>query len=986
MLKSIIIVIPLLLALLAPLAMADTQQVSTSEVKSSTITSNATAAIQATSSEIRISQDVIRPVPTGAAAKETKMDNVQFNNYGGNQTIFINSDVTINGTFQNQIQSTEGQKAEQKAAGATPTGPAGTPPQPPKPPEYEKYHKLVDDATKFTGLFTVYTKKDLVFWEISPKQLDSSFIISGALATGLGAGWSKPGMYLGSTVVYFQKADDKIQLMQRNVRFKISDKSAEKDTFDKNFSDSLIASFPIDVTNPQSSAYIVDMKSVLLSDLFQIADVIKSNLGIPFGLDAAASFVKESKVNPENLITRVLFSFRSGGQGSSDVIVDSRNAQIEYFVNIQPLNDNKDFKPREADTRIGHFIEAHKDFSNKTDSESFVRYISRWDIRKASPDAALSAPVKPIVVWLDKAIPEEYRDAVKRGILEWNKAFEKIGIKGAIQVSQQPKDATWDISDTRFNAVQWNTSNDLAYGAVAQWVANPYTGEILNGGFLIEAEVLRGATRLKKFREAEVESQLKAELNPAPALRNTHQLVDEYARLKAEQASFGLTLIAANEGINAVSGEFLKDFVNQYMFALACHEFGHVLGFRHNFKASTLLPLDKLHDKELTKEKSYSSSIMDYTPINFAPPGVKQGFYFEPTIGPYDYLAIEYAYKSIKPATGETEAKALSTIAKLAETHDYKYATDEDLYSGNGVGIDPLNNHFDLSDDPLGYAEQLTDTIAKTIPKLPNLIKEGDDYSDIRYAYNYMLNQYFQTSQFALKYLGGEVVNRVKKGGANEPQPLEPVPANKQRQAINFLINKIFSDELFEASPEIMNKLASEKWMHWGTNFPGPSSEYPVTQVAQNLYSLVLNRVFSAQTIRRILDEEKQQKNESDLFTLPELFETVSGGVWKDVKSYQKRETTNQKPYLSSTTRILQRQHLKCMIQLMLESEPGMAEDARTQAFQTLVYLQTSIKNIVNYTSKADKVDDYTYSHLAESLAKINRALDARLNVPVDSR
>ena len=53
---------------------------------------------------------------------------------------------------------------------------------------------------------------------------------------------------------------------------------------------------------------------------------------------------------------------------------------------------------------------------------------------------------------------------------------------------------------------------------------------------------------------------------------------------------------------------------------------------------------------------------MDYTPVNLAPKGVKQGDYFTTTLGPYDYWAIEYAYKPLGGGT-EGESTELKKIA-----------------------------------------------------------------------------------------------------------------------------------------------------------------------------------------------------------------------------------------------------------------------------------------------------------------------------------
>ena len=121
------------------------------------------------------------------------------------------------------------------------------------------------------------------------------------------------------------------------------------------------------------------------------------------------------------------------------------------------------------------------------------------------------------------------------------------------------------------------------------------------------------------------------------------------------------------------------------------HEVGHSLGLRHNFHASTMLTDDQLNDTTITRVKGQSGSVMDYNPINIVPKGQKQGDYVTTTIGPYDYWAIEYAYK---PIDGD-EAAELKKIAARSPDPDLAYATDEDM-SGN----DPLVNAYDLGSDP----------------------------------------------------------------------------------------------------------------------------------------------------------------------------------------------------------------------------------------------------------------------------------------------
>ena len=121
--------------------------------------------------------------------------------------------------------------------------------------------------------------------------------------------------------------------------------------------------------------------------------------------------------------------------------------------------------------------------------------------------------------------------------------------------------------------------------------------------------------------------------------------------------------------------ELPEEFVGQAIKHIVMHEVGHSLGLRHNFKASTMLTADQLNDTAITRDKGLVGSVMDYSPINIAPKGKKQGDYYSTTLGPYDYWAIEYAYK---PVDGD-EAAELKKIAARAPEHDLVYATDEDV-------------------------------------------------------------------------------------------------------------------------------------------------------------------------------------------------------------------------------------------------------------------------------------------------------------------
>src|SRR5262249_36227909 len=137
-----------------------------------------------------------------------------------------------------------------------------------------------------------------------------------------------------------------------------------------------------------------------------------------------------------------------------------------------------------------------------------------------------------------------------------------------------------------------------------------------------------------------------------------------------------------------------QQFVLDYLFDTTMHEVGHTLGLRHNFRSSTIYSEKQISDPVFTATHSLAGSVMEYAPINLPRPGEKGGTPFQSTLGPYDYWAIEYAYK---PIASEQEEAELKRIASRSGEPELAFGTDED----NFLGIDPESLHFDLGNDVL---------------------------------------------------------------------------------------------------------------------------------------------------------------------------------------------------------------------------------------------------------------------------------------------
>src|SRR5206468_907876 len=152
------------------------------------------------------------------------------------------------------------------------------------------------------------------------------------------------------------------------------------------------------------------------------------------------------------------------------------------------------YQTRVADDRVGYFLTATKDFSSRSKDTTFVRYVNRWRLEPAEPadpsnPGRLSVPKRSIKFYIEKTVPHEYRAAVQDGILEWNKAFEKIGFRNAIEVVQQRDDEDFDPEDMNYNTFRWITTG--AGFAMGPSRANPLTGEILDADIIFDADMVR---------------------------------------------------------------------------------------------------------------------------------------------------------------------------------------------------------------------------------------------------------------------------------------------------------------------------------------------------------------------------------------------------------------------------------------------------------------------------------------------------------------
>lgn len=865
--------------------------------------------------------------------------------------------------------------------------------------KFEDFDKVVKGAKVYEGLFKLHHKDDTVYAEIKQQQFDQPLLSPMAIARGAAMG----GLTLNfeeQWVLVFRRVGDKVHLVRRNVRFKATPGSAVARAVETTYTDSVLLALPIVSLNQREQSVLINLNDIYMSNFAQV----------PFGgFDRNRSTWHKVKAFPRNIELEVAATFTGGGIGDS--VIDSRGNTVILHYGLAQLPDSG-YQPRLADDRVGYFLSVTKDFSNDERDSDFLRHVNRWRMERSDNKNKNkpSVPKKKIVFWIENSVPEEYRAAVREGILEWNKAFEKVGFLNAIEVRQQ-EDEEFDPEDIRYSTFRWITTGE-GY-AMGPSRANPLTGEILDADIVFDADMIRywkqeyhslhgGTTAepvsmIRAFRRGWglLDMPLAGRTSSSSAVAGWNDRATPEARRAAQRwavqqglcqccsykrAEVGLAAMALATRAIVKPGEPVPDeLLQQAVKETVMHEVGHTLGLRHNFKASTMLKGKELHDTAITRARGLSGSVMDYNPVNLAPKGTKQGDYFSTTLGPYDYWAIEYAYKPLDGGT-TGERSELAKIANRGATPGHDFGTDEDMY----VTPDPLINVWDLG-DPMEFSRERIALAQELLANLADkVVTDGEGYQRTRQAFDLLLRQYGDAAFLLAAHVGGAYVHRDHRGDPNGRDPYVPVAAAKQREALKLLRENLLTDRPFQFPPELLRRLATERWTHWGTSSFN-RAEYPVNERVLGIQSIVLDELFNGSTLARVQNNALQASKGEEPVTVAEIFRAVTDGVWTEMAAGK----AGDKMSSSVVRRNLQREHLKRLATIVLGSRNGgglmflffdagapTPPDARSLARLHL----KEIAGKINTALKAG-ADDTTRAHLEECKEQIAKVLAAGLQV-----
>ena len=477
----------------------------------------------------------------------------------------------------------------------------------------------------------------------------------------------------------------------------------------------------LSLPEPERKSVLVEANSLFLADLLGFGMDLQRAYRQGYAFDPRNSAITQVREAPDALVLEVLGHYATASiaipqpgtppgvpqPSAPRSLPDPRSLFLTIHYSLARL-PAVPMHGRHADPRVGYFESGRFDFSNDLQRTPRQRFVNRWRLEKKDPQAALSEPVKPIVFWIDRTVPYKYRAPITAGVLEWNKAFEKIGFKNAIRVEVQPDNADFDTLDFGRASIRWMTNASPTFGAIGPSHVDPRSGEILDADIGIESLSSRNirAARSQILSASGVDNPFR-DADPTPqelALLMTGR-VCTYGELAAEQMTYGTDVLEARGDLEPGSPE-AESFVDAYLKDVTMHEVGHTLGLRHNFRASRVYTQPQLADPAFTKANGIAGSVMEYAPINLNSADEPRDHYgtpFNDTLGPYDYWAIEYAYKPLPSGlSAADEHAALEKIAGRSAEPLLAYGTDED----NFIGVDPETLQFDLGSDVIALRQE----------------------------------------------------------------------------------------------------------------------------------------------------------------------------------------------------------------------------------------------------------------------------------------
>ena len=716
-----------------------------------------------------------------------------------------------------------------------------------KPKKETEYEKLVKKGgSMLEGLFTVRHIEDKYYFEI-PDELIGRMFLCVTRFTAVPQGFGQfAGEEITHCAVYFEQRDSTKLLLRQYVQSHFADPDDRiSRTLERATIDPIVQTFKVIGRNTDNNAQLVEVTSLFNKDnnLMSLSSNAKSQLKVN-GLQGDGTFIDTIKVFPTNIEVATTRTYGSG-QASSPASATG-NVTMGFNTSIVILPEEP-MRKRLWDDRVGYFVNNFVRFSDqqrKTQHESFIsRYRLEPKDRSKYLRGELTEPVKPIVFYIDPATPAKWVPYLIQGINDWNIAFEAAGFKNAIMAFEWPaNDSTMSLDDARFNVIRYLPSEtENAYGPR---IVDPRSGEIIEAHICWYHNVMNLLTKWYMVQCGAVDSR-------------------------------------------ARSMKFPDELMGQLIRFVSSHEVGHSLGLRHNMGASFATPVEKLRDKKWVERHGHTASIMDYARFNYvAQPedNISERGLF-PRINDYDRWAIKWGYQWRPEFKDEYEEKE----RLMTETTKALRGNQRLWFGGEGYGSDPRSQTEDLSDNNMKASEYGILNLKRVMQNLLQWThQDNGQYEDLQTMYRAVSDQYNRYVNHVSRNLGGVYNNNMP-----DMEPVEPVPAWREREAVRFMKEQVFDAPLWLYPADIISKT--------GTNATTDNNARQDALLERMMTPALLNIIYNASNpVKQTADETYPLPDYlSDLFDA--VWQPLSGqNEWKDQARRQL-----ERAYLSNANRLL---------------------------------------------------------------------------------
>lgn len=796
--------------------------------------------------------------------------------------------------------------------------------------------QMIEKKIATEGLFDFYQDKKTgdTLMLINENQLDTPFLHFAQTIDGPSDVGHFRGNYRGGKIIEFRKYFNRIDIVAKTQRYQFDESNPISRAKDANISEAVLASIKIE--KEQNGQIALKVNKLLLSEALhkvspwtRVGDKnAKKRFKIGKLNDKKSRILsKRAYENNVDVVVDYVFNNSNPSVPGTNAISDPRSVSIKLQHSFIEL-PKEEFTPRYDDARVGYFTHQY-DQMTSSQWTPYKDVIKRWNLVKKDPSAALSEPIKPVVWWIENTTPIEWRETIKEGVLAWNTSFEKAGFKNALQVRVQPDDATWDAADLNYNVLRWTSSPNPRFGGYGPSLANPLTGEMLGSDIMLEFIFMKNRwiyNSLYSQGASSLANEFSGDTAAHLHCSSGHEL----------QQGFLLGQAMANN--NSIEHEAL---LKEGLRSLVLHEVGHTLGLNHNMKASILWDEKEVHDKSKTLG-ILTGSVMDYTPINAAPIGTKQGDFFQTQPGPYDDWAIQYGYSTALEDPALEQAR-LNKILSRSNEKGLDFGNDADDMRAPGRHIDPRIMTGDLSSNPVAYAVDRMGLINHLLNQLKDkTLIDGQSYQQLLISANSLFGQYKRQANVISRQIGGVYIERNFVDSSidadKQTKPYTPVPKAIQQASMQALAEHVFASDTLISMQPLYNYMQHQRR---GFNHFPKNEDPKAHSMILNMQKSVLNQLLHVNVLKRISDTSLYGNE----YSLHEILTDLTDAIFIDKKK------------ANSLSHNIQIEYVKRLIAIAGISKPSAYDNlAKTAALGQLTEILDNSNSMSfgkNSTSKA---------------------------------